>query len=100
MIEDFTILTKGGVVLWKKQFQQLKSNAINTLIKTVLLEDRGGSNSWSDGDYTLRWTFANELDLIFVVWCSCVLILAQLSRLYKYDLVSNHLKHCMSGGSS
>mmetsp|Transcript_34970 Transcript_34970/g.58527 ORF Transcript_34970/g.58527 Transcript_34970/m.58527 type:complete len:99 (+) Transcript_34970:192-488(+) len=67
MIEDFTILTKGGVVLWKKQFQQLKSNAINTLIKTVLLEDRGGSNSWSDGDYTLRWTFANELDLIFVV---------------------------------
>lgn len=42
-IEDFTIFTESGLVLWSKQYGSGisgKSNPVNQLISTVLLEVR------------------------------------------------------------
>ena len=40
MLEVFTILTEGGVVLWSKQISglEIKGNPINMLIRDVLLQ--------------------------------------------------------------
>jgi hypothetical protein len=39
MIEQFTVFTKGGVVLWKKNFSTLKGQPIHELIRKVLLQE-------------------------------------------------------------
>ncbi|KAK5578032.1 hypothetical protein RB653_002983 [Dictyostelium firmibasis] len=66
-IYSFTILTKGGIVLWSKEFAKIKGSPINSLIKKVLLEERSAETSFQIDSYSLKWTFSNEFDLIFVV---------------------------------
>merc|ERR1719420_2767853 len=39
--------------------------AINKLIQTVLLSDKAGSDSMVHDAFTLKWTFANDVDLVF-----------------------------------
>ncbi|EGC29428.1 hypothetical protein DICPUDRAFT_51281 [Dictyostelium purpureum] len=68
MLDSFTILTKGGIVLWSKEFAKIKGSPINTLIKKVLLEERSADTSFQIDSYSLKWTFANEFDLIFIVY--------------------------------
>ncbi|KAN0035728.1 hypothetical protein ACTA71_005016 [Dictyostelium dimigraforme] len=67
MLDSFTILTKGGIVLWSKEFAKIKGSPINSLIKKVLLEERSAETSFQIDSYSLKWTFSNEFDLIFVV---------------------------------
>jgi signal recognition particle receptor subunit alpha len=67
MIEQFTIFTKGGVVLWQKIFSSVRGQPINDLIRKVLLQERSGENLYSDDRYVLKWNYANEHDLVFVV---------------------------------
>lgn len=68
MIENITILTKGGLVIWSQNFAQLKGNPINALIKNVLLEDRFSEKSYHYNElYTLKWVLDNENELIFIV---------------------------------
>jgi len=67
MIDLFTILTKGGVVLWTKSFTSVTSNPIDDLIKDVLINERGDSTSYIKNEYELKWKFSNETNLIFVV---------------------------------
>merc|ERR1712154_306103 len=40
--------------------------AINKLIQTQLLSDKTGSDSMIYDSFTLKWTFANNLNLVFV----------------------------------
>ncbi len=67
MLDFFTILTKGGIVLWSKSFTRITSSPVDALIRDVLIEERAGESSYTKDSYSLKWTFANELDLIFVV---------------------------------
>ena len=67
MIDLFTILTKGGVVLWSKSFTTITNNPIDDLIKDVLINERGDSSSYIKNEYELKWKFSNETNLIFVV---------------------------------
>jgi len=67
MIDLFTILTKGGVVLWSKSFTSVQSNPVDSLIKDVLINERGDSSSYIKNEYELKWKFSNETNLIFVV---------------------------------
>ncbi|ORX86295.1 SRP54-domain-containing protein [Anaeromyces robustus] len=67
MIDLFTILTKGGIVLWSKSFTKVSNNPIDSLIKDVLINERGDSNSYIKNEYELKWKFSNETNLIFVV---------------------------------
>lgn len=67
MLDHFSIFTRGGLVLWTFQLTSaLKGSPIDALIRSCLLEERSGETSFSQGEYTLKWTFHNELGLVFV----------------------------------
>lgn len=75
MLDAFEILTTSGIVLWRKEYSPVSSNVINSLISDVFIEERGGKTTDSEGrnapykkdKYTLRWTSAKDVGLIFVV---------------------------------
>ena len=74
MLDAFEILTTSGIVLWRKQYTPVSSNVINSLINDVFIEERGKKNVESGSNppykkdkYTLRWTSAKDVGLIFVV---------------------------------
>jgi len=74
MLDAFEIITTSGIVLWRKQYTPVSSNIVNSLINDVFIEQRapksndGGSNPpYKKEKYTLRWTSAKDVGLIFVV---------------------------------
>ncbi|EFA77080.1 signal recognition particle receptor alpha subunit [Heterostelium album PN500] len=81
MIDNFTILTKGGIVLLSIEWARLKGHPINNLIRKVLVQERGSETSFQSDNYTLKWTFANEVDLIFVVVYQKILSLMYIDEL-------------------
>ncbi|KAG0305100.1 hypothetical protein BGZ98_004593 [Dissophora globulifera] len=66
MLDFFTIATKGGLVLWSKSYSPSLSSPINTLIQDVLIEERSSTQVYYKDNYAIKWSFANELDLMFV----------------------------------
>lgn len=72
MLEQLLIFTRGGLILWtcKELGNALKGSPIDTLIRSCLLEERSGALSYNydapGAAYTLKWTFHNELGLVFV----------------------------------
>nr|GLL22246.1 signal recognition particle receptor subunit alpha-like [Ipomoea trifida]GMC75805.1 signal recognition particle receptor subunit alpha-like [Ipomoea batatas]GMD07738.1 signal recognition particle receptor subunit alpha-like [Ipomoea batatas] len=72
MLEQLFIFTRGGLILWtcKELGNALKGSPIDILIRSCLLEERSGSTSYNydvpGAAYTLKWTFHNELGLVFV----------------------------------
>lgn len=77
MLDAFEIITTSGIVLWRKHYTPVSSNVINSLINDVFIEERGGQKAggqdggtnppYKKDKYTLRWTTAKDLGLIFVV---------------------------------
>ena len=70
MLEAFFIFTKGGLVLFSSQLAPLSGDPVGALISTCLLEERAGEDVFSYGGegaaYSVKWTFHNELQLVFV----------------------------------
>ncbi|KAF8400511.1 hypothetical protein HHK36_013809 [Tetracentron sinense] len=89
MLEQLLIFTRGGLILWtcKELGNALKGSPIDTLIRSCLLEERSGAASFNydapGAAYTLKWTFHNDLGLIFVAVYQRILHL-----LYVDDLLS------------
>ncbi|EGG13643.1 signal recognition particle receptor alpha subunit [Cavenderia fasciculata] len=81
MIDQFTIVTKGGIALWSIEFARLKGQPVNSLIKKVLVQERGADTSFNCDSYTLKWTFANDVDLIFIVVYQKILSLIYIDEL-------------------
>ncbi|CEG67646.1 Putative Signal recognition particle receptor subunit alpha homolog Short=DP-alpha [Rhizopus microsporus] len=81
MLDLFTIITKGGFVLWQKTFAPISGFPVQELIKNVLIEERSGTTEYIQNNYALRWTFANEAELIFVVVYQKILTLNYLEEL-------------------
>lgn len=74
MLDAFEIITTSGIVLWRKEYAPVSSSVVNSLINDVFIEQRGqknrdgGSNPpYRKDKYTLRWTSAKDVGLIFVV---------------------------------
>lgn len=68
MLDLFTIFSKGGFVLWCFQgTSQSFTTSINALIKSVILQERGGLESFTHEALTLKYRLDNEFELIFVV---------------------------------
>lgn len=82
MLDSFEILTTSGVVLWSKNYAPVSANIVNSLIREVFIEDTVGSTNaatavndvsaarnptFKKERYTLKWTTAKDLGLIFVV---------------------------------
>ena len=78
-MDAFEIISTSGLVLWSRHRRREASSTaqspaqlVNTLIRDVFIEDPDGAgarNGYQVGGYTLRWTLAKELGLVFVV-CS------------------------------
>lgn len=75
MLDTFEILTTSGVVLWSRTYVPVSANVINSLIRDVFIEERiqpqsedaGSKPTYRKDGYTLKWTAAKDLGLIFVV---------------------------------
>ena len=65
MLDLFTVIDKGGIVLWQKQLAPVSSAIVNGLITDVFI---AGSSveTYSKSGYTVKWTMANDLGLIFI----------------------------------
>lgn len=73
MLDAFEILTTSGIVLWRKGYAPVSSHIINSLINDVFIEERGAAKDGAPAPayrkeaYTLKWTSAKDVGLIFVV---------------------------------
>ncbi|KAJ1967884.1 hypothetical protein H4R34_006342, partial [Dimargaris verticillata] len=68
MLDLFTVLTRGGVVVWSKTFTSLQGNPVNDLIRDVLIGEQrlADKSRYISGPYEVQWTLANEYNLVFV----------------------------------
>ncbi|XP_066978787.1 signal recognition particle receptor subunit alpha isoform X1 [Macrobrachium rosenbergii] len=84
MLDFFAVITKGGLVLWYFQdaAQQLKTSidAINALIRNVVLQERGGSGIYSHGSLAIKEQLDNEFDLLFVAVYQKILQLSYVDK--------------------
>ncbi|XP_062894294.1 signal recognition particle receptor subunit alpha isoform X2 [Mobula hypostoma] len=81
MLDFFTIFSKGGIVLWC--FQGVSSpfsGTVNALIRSVILQERGGSNSFTHEALTLKYKLDNEFELLFVVGYQKILTLTYIDK--------------------
>lgn len=90
MLDHFTIFTRSGMVLWSKSFTpsipssttgSTYNHPIDSLIRFAFLEDRLSSDKYEKEGYTLQWTLANDLELVFVVVYQRILQLTYIPQL-------------------
>lgn len=68
MLDLFTIFSKGGIVLWCFQGTgQSLTSSVNALISNVILQERGGLESFTHEALALKYRLDNEFELVFVV---------------------------------
>ncbi|XP_050442436.1 signal recognition particle receptor subunit alpha homolog [Adelges cooleyi] len=85
MLDLFTIFSKGGIVLWCFQstshISQLFVPSVNSLIKTVILQERTGSNNnYTQDSLSLKYRLDNEFDLVFVIAFQKILQLSYVDK--------------------
>eukprot|EP01062_Namystynia_karyoxenos_P076820 TRINITY_DN7603_c0_g2_i1.p1 TRINITY_DN7603_c0_g2~~TRINITY_DN7603_c0_g2_i1.p1 ORF type:complete len:587 (+),score=216.07 TRINITY_DN7603_c0_g2_i1:96-1856(+) len=81
MLDEVTVMHKGGLVLWSHRFSPIVGNPINQLIKTVLLADRVAETAFVHDNYKMQWLLDNKLDLVFVVVYQHLLALTYIEQL-------------------
>ncbi|KAF7441001.1 hypothetical protein PC9H_001350 [Pleurotus ostreatus] len=88
MLDHCSISHKGGLVLWSRSFtpeaSQLASSSaspVNSLVRDVLTEGRTAEEKYEKDGYEVKWTFANDLELIFVVAYQRILQLTYVEEL-------------------
>uniref|UniRef100_A0A646QGR7 SigRec-a n=1 Tax=Hemiscolopendra marginata TaxID=943146 RepID=A0A646QGR7_9MYRI len=81
MLDLFTIFSKGGIVLWCFQStSQLFTPSVNALIRTVILQERSGSNLFTHENLILQYKLDNEFELVFVVAYQKILQLSYIDK--------------------
>ncbi|XP_064595569.1 signal recognition particle receptor subunit alpha-like [Liolophura sinensis] len=81
MLDFFTIFSKGGIVLWCFQgTSQFFTPSVNALIKSVILQERTGNNSFNHDALTLKYKLDNEFELVFVVAYQKILQLSYVDK--------------------
>ncbi|XP_040287398.1 signal recognition particle receptor subunit alpha [Bufo bufo] len=82
MLDFFTIFSKGGIVLWC--FQGVRgsfSSPVNALLRSVILQERGGNNCYNHDSLTLKYKLDNQFELVFVVGYQKILTLTYVDKL-------------------
>ncbi|XP_057328116.1 signal recognition particle receptor subunit alpha homolog [Microplitis mediator] len=81
MLDLFTIFSKGGIVLWCFQStSQIFTPTVNALIRSVILQERTGVNSYEHESLRLQYKLDNEFELIFVVAYQKILQLSYVDK--------------------
>ncbi|KAG5342240.1 hypothetical protein C0989_004552, partial [Termitomyces sp. Mn162] len=90
MLDHCSISHKGGLVLWSRSFTpeaahlaSSSASPVNSLIREALIEGRTTEEQYEKDGYAVKWTFVNDLELIFVVAYQRILQLT-----YVNDLLS------------
>ncbi|KAG6879601.1 hypothetical protein C0992_000881 [Termitomyces sp. T32_za158] len=90
MLDHCSISHKGGLVLWSRSFTpeaahlaSSSASPVNSLIREALIEGRTTEEQYERDGYAVKWTFVNDLELIFVVAYQRILQLT-----YVNDLLS------------
>ncbi|KAK1808869.1 hypothetical protein LTR12_016763 [Friedmanniomyces endolithicus] len=88
MLDGFEILTTSGIVLWRRHYTPISSSLIDSLVRDVFIEEKqksgGGENSapsYKKDRYTLRWTSAKDVGLVFVAVYQSLLHLSWIESL-------------------
>ncbi|TDL27274.1 P-loop containing nucleoside triphosphate hydrolase protein [Rickenella mellea] len=88
MLDHCSISHKGGVILWSRSFTPSAAKAasssaspVNSLVREALIEGRTAEEKYEKDGYAIQWTFANELELIFVVAYQRILQLSYVEEL-------------------
>uniref|UniRef100_A0A2L2Y3W6 Signal recognition particle receptor subunit alpha n=1 Tax=Parasteatoda tepidariorum TaxID=114398 RepID=A0A2L2Y3W6_PARTP len=81
MLDLFTIFSKSGIVLWCFQgTSQIFTSPVNSLIRSVILQERGGNESFTHDSLTLKYKLDNEFELVFVVAYQKILQLSYIDK--------------------
>ncbi|KAJ2951453.1 hypothetical protein O0L34_g13605 [Tuta absoluta] len=81
MLDLFSIFSKGGIVLWCFQSTgEFLTPSVNALIRSVILQERSGNNSFGHQSLTLQYKLDNEFELVFVVAYQRILQLAYVDK--------------------
>uniref|UniRef100_A0A8C2ZHF0 SRP receptor subunit alpha n=1 Tax=Cyclopterus lumpus TaxID=8103 RepID=A0A8C2ZHF0_CYCLU len=83
MLDFFTIFSKGGIVLWCFQgagVSESFAGPVNALIRSVILQERSGNNSYTHEALSLKYKLDNEFELIFVVGFQKILTLTYVDK--------------------
>ncbi|KXN90518.1 Signal recognition particle receptor subunit alpha [Leucoagaricus sp. SymC.cos] len=88
MLDHCSISHKGGVVLWSRSFTpdaahlaSSPASPVNSLIREALIEGRTTDEKYERDGYAVKWTFVNDLELIFVVAYQRILQLTYVDEL-------------------
>lgn len=83
MLDFFTIFSKGGIVLWCFQGAGVTGSftgPVNALIRSVILQERSGKNTFTHEALSLKYKLDNEFELIFVVGFQNILSLTYVDK--------------------
>ncbi|KAL2096517.1 hypothetical protein ACEWY4_008665 [Coilia grayii] len=83
MLDFFAIFSKGGIVLWCFQgagVAESFAGPVNALIRSVILQERSGNNSFNHNALTLKYKLDNEFELVFVVGFQKILMLTYVDK--------------------
>ncbi|KAJ8280371.1 hypothetical protein GJAV_G00053740 [Gymnothorax javanicus] len=84
MLDFFAIFSKGGIVLWcfhGAGVTESFAGPVNALIRSVILQERSGSSSFTDNALSLKYKLDNEFELVFVVGFQKILTLTYVDKL-------------------
>uniref|UniRef100_A0A8C9RJN1 SRP receptor subunit alpha n=1 Tax=Scleropages formosus TaxID=113540 RepID=A0A8C9RJN1_SCLFO len=93
MLDFFAIFSKGGIVLWcfhEAGVTESFTGPVNALIRSVILQERSGNNSYTHNALTLKYKLDNEFELVFVVGFQKILTLTYVDKLI--DDVQRHFR--------
>ncbi|XP_051579815.1 signal recognition particle receptor subunit alpha-like isoform X1 [Myxocyprinus asiaticus] len=83
MLDFFAIFSKGGIVLWCFQgagVSESFTGPVNALIRSVILQERTGNNSFTHNAFSLKYKLDNEFELVFVVGFQKILTLTYVDK--------------------
>uniref|UniRef100_A0A3B3ZAG7 SRP54-type proteins GTP-binding domain-containing protein n=1 Tax=Periophthalmus magnuspinnatus TaxID=409849 RepID=A0A3B3ZAG7_9GOBI len=83
MLDFFSIFSKGGIVLWCFQGAGVTGSftgPVNALIRSVILQERSGKNTFTHEALSLKYKLDNEFELIFVVGFQKILTLTYVDK--------------------
>lgn len=88
MLDAFEIITTSGVVVWSRTYAPVAQKIVNALINDVFIEERAQSlqgqspnATFKTDKYTLKYTHAKDLGLIFVAVYQSILHLSWVDNL-------------------
>ncbi|KAH7103920.1 P-loop containing nucleoside triphosphate hydrolase protein [Auriculariales sp. MPI-PUGE-AT-0066] len=80
MLDHCSISHRGGVILWQRSFTPAaeslaasSASPVNSLVRDALIDSRvssggpTGDQKYEKDGYAIKWSFVNDLELIFVV---------------------------------